>query len=431
MTLPPPPVPSVPPVPHSLHAPTLQAWHQRCCSLQILIDMTRGLPSAEQVALSQGLLHLPGDTAFTSAEGVDWRNYGGLQGLVEVRALFAPLLLGVPATQVAVGGNSSLALMHGVIGLAWRKGFPGAAPWRNTQTPVRFLCPVPGYDRHFAICTDYGIELVPVPMNGDGPDMEIVERRVAQDPLIRGMWRVPHHSNPGGCTYSETVLERLAMMPAAAADFTIFCDNAYVVHDFPATPACPPALHRACVAAGNPDRALVFASTSKMTIPGAGMAFIGGSAARMAWWLEAQRARTLGPDKLNQVRHLLFFGDAERVRAHMAAHGALLQARFACVLAVFERLLGNVPDVHWTRPGGGYFITLQVPVGCARRVVSLAAQAGVRLTPAGSTHCHGVDPQDSCLRIAPSCLSPHQATAAAGIVAGCVRLAAAGRRGVS
>lgn len=390
--------------------------------------MTRGLPSAEQVALSDGLLHLPGATAFISSEGVDWRNYGGLQGLAEVRALFAPLLLGVPAAQVAVGGNSSLALMHGVVGLAWRKGFPGTAPWRDSQPPVRFLCPVPGYDRHFAICTDHGIELVPVPMNDDGPVMDIVEWHVARDPRVRGMWCVPHHSNPGGCTYSTAVLRRLAAMPAAASDFTIFCDNAYAVHDFPTTPACPPALHHACVAAGHPDRALVFASTSKMTIPGAGIAFIGGSAARMDWWLAGQRACTLGPDKLNQVRHLLFFGSAERLRAHMAAHGALLQERFECVLAVFERLLGNVPDVHWTRPGGGYFITLQVPAGCARQVVRLAAQAGVRLTPAGATHCHGVDPQDSCLRIAPSRLSPLQATAAAEVVAGCVRLASAGYR---
>ena len=385
--------------------------------------MTRGLPSTEQVALSHALLRLPGDATFKSAEGVDWLNYGDLQGLAEVRALFAPLLLGVPAAQAAVGGNSSLALMHGVISLAWRKGFPGTAPWGDSKAPVRFLCPVPGYDRHFAICIDHGIELVTVPMDHNGPIMDIVEQHVAQDPSIRGMWCVPHHSNPGGCTYSEDVLTRLATMPAAAPDFTIFCDNAYVVHDFPTTPARPPTLHAKCVTAGHPDRTWVFASTSKMTVPGAGIAFIGGSVARLAWWLEGQRACTLGPDKVNQVRHLRFFGNAEGVRAHMAAQGALLQARFACVLAVFERVLDSVPGVRWTRPGGGYFITLQVPAGCARRVVSLAAQAGVRLTPAGATHCHGVDPEDSCLRIAPSRLSLIEATRAAEVVAGCVRLA--------
>ena len=204
----------------------LRAWHAACRDAPLAVDMTRGLPSAEQIALSHAMLSLPGPAPFDSEDGQDWLNYGGQQGIPQLRALLAPLLLGVPAAQAAVGGNSSLALMHAAIGLAWRTGLPGHAPWAAAKQ-IRFLCPVPGYDRHFAICRDHGIAMVPVPMGVDGPDMDQVEERVAQDPMIRGMWCVPRHSNPCGATYSEEVLRRLATMKTAAADFTLFCDNAY------------------------------------------------------------------------------------------------------------------------------------------------------------------------------------------------------------
>ncbi|MFK3844687.1 aminotransferase class I/II-fold pyridoxal phosphate-dependent enzyme [Stenotrophomonas sp. NPDC078853] len=402
----------------------LQAWHAACRDAPLAVDMTRGLPSAEQIALSHAMLSLPGPAPFDSEDGQDWLNYGGQQGIPQLRALLAPLLLGVPAAQAAVGGNSSLALMHAAIGLAWRTGLPGHAPWAAARQ-IRFLCPVPGYDRHFAICRDHGIAMVPVPMGVDGPDMDQVERQVAQDPLIRGMWCVPRHSNPCGATYSEEVLRRLATMKTAAADFTLFCDNAYAVHDFAPQASAPPGLYDACATAGNPDRALLFGSTSKMTIPGAGIALLGGSARLLDWWLAAQRACTIGPDKVNQVRHLRFFGDAAGVSRHMQQHGHMLQQRFAQVLKVFARRLSALQDVHWSRPSGGYFITLWVPPGCARRVVRLAAEAGVAILPAGTTHCSGTDARDRCLRIAPSRLSPSDAAQAAAIIAGCVLLACA------
>jgi DNA-binding transcriptional MocR family regulator len=402
----------------------LRAWHAACRDAPLAVDMTRGLPSAEQIALSHAMLSLPGPAPFDSEDGQDWLNYGGQQGIPQLRALLAPLLLGVPAAQAAVGGNSSLALMHAAIWLAWRTGLPGHAPWAAAKQ-VRFLCPVPGYDRHFAICRDHGIAMVPVPMGVDGPDMDQVEERVAQDPLIRGMWCVPRHSNPCGATYSEEVLRRLATMKTAAADFTLFCDNAYAVHDFAPQASTLPGLYDACATAGNPDRALLFGSTSKMTIPGAGIALLGGSARLLEWWLAAQRACTIGPDKVNQVRHLRFFGDAAGVSRHMQQHGRLLQQRFTQVLQVFARRLSTLQDVHWSRPSGGYFITLWVPPGCARRVVRLAAEAGVAITPAGTTHCNGTDARDRCLRIAPSRLSPADAAQAAAIIAGCVLLACA------
>ena len=386
--------------------------------------MARGLPSRDQVALSEALLSLPGSAPFDSEDGQDWLNYGGQQGIPQLRALLAPLLLGVPAAQATVGGNSSLALMHAAIGLAWRIGLPGHAPW-STAAEVRFLCPVPGYDNHFAICSDHGIAMVPVRMGVDGPDMDQVEQQVATDPLIRGMWCVPRHSNPCGTTYSDDVLRRLATMATAAPDFTLFCDNAYAVHDFCRHPSPRPGLYDACAAAGNPDRVLLFASTSKMTIPGAGVALLGGSTRLLDWWLKAQQACTIGPDKVNQVRQLRFFVNAAGVASHMQRHGQLLKQRFDQILQVFARRLAALHDVHWTRPSGGYFITLWVPSGCARRVVYLAAQAGVRITPAGRTHCGGTDPQDRCLRIAPSRLSPADAAQAADILAGCVLLACA------
>lgn len=407
---------------HRLDA--LRAWHDACRKAPMAFDMTRGLPSGEQIALSHAMLSLPGPAPFDSGDGQDWLNYGGQQGIPQLLALLAPLLLGVPATQAAVGGNSSLAMMHAAIGLAWRIGLPGHAPWSDAHE-VRFLCPVPGYDRHFAICSDHGIALAPVPMGHDGPDMDRVEKHVAQDPRIRGMWCVPRHSNPCGATYSAEVLRRLATMHTAAPDFTLFCDNAYAVHDFAPQALARPGLYDACATAGNPDRVLLFGSTSKMTIPGAGVALVGGSARLLDWWLAAQRACTIGPDKVNQVRHLRFFGDAAGVARHMQQHGYLMQQRFEQVLRVFAQRLRAQSDVRWSRPAGGYFITLWVPTGCARRVVSLASQAGVRLTSAGTTHCGGTDPEDRCLRIAPSRLPAADAARAAEIIAGCVLLACA------
>lgn len=391
---------------------------ERCAHRRI--DMSRGLPSPEQIALSRPLLNLPGELPFASSDGQDWLNYGGLQGVAEVRELLAPILLGLPACQCAMGGNSSLALMHQTLAQAWIKGFPGALPW--AQAPrIRFLCIEPGYDRHFAICEYFGIEMVPVPMCADGPDMDIVERHVATDASVRGMWCVPRHANPTGTIYSAATIERLGSMPSAAKDFRIICDNAYVVHDFPQDEARTQAdaltLHAAACRAGHEDRVLAFASTSKMTIPGAGIALFGASPRMLEWWLQGQRARTVGPDKVNQVRHLLFFRDAANLHAHMRRQGALVQLRVRCVEQIFQRYLDDMEGVSWSSPSGGYFLCLRLPVGTARDVAHRAATHGIQLTKPGATHCHGLDPEDRYLRIAPSQLSLDDTVVAATVVA--------------
>jgi len=401
----------------------LEQWHATRRSTPYQLDMRRGLPSSDQIGLSRQLLSLPGDTVFDCSDGQDWLNYGGLQGMPELRQLLGPLLLGIDDPgQVAIGGNSSLALMHAVVGLAWRRGLPGHRPWSEAER-VRFICPVPGYDRHFAICDDFGIGMIPVALDAHGPDMDQVEAIAARDPSVRGMWCMPRHSNPYGSIYSDATVQRLAALQAAAADFTLFCDNAYAVNDHDFSDWKAPTLQAACVAAGHPERCLQFASTSKMAIPGAGVALLGASPALLHWWLAGQRACTIGPDKVNQVRHLLLFRHAAGTLEHMQRHGELLAGRLAPVMDVFARGLGGLQDVHWTRPRGGYFVTLQVPAGCATRVVELASQVGLSLTPAGVTHCDGVDPEDRFLRIAPSALSPHEAACAAQVIVCCVRLA--------
>lgn len=380
------------------------------------IDMTRGLPSPAQLALSQPMMQLPGTTDFRCSDGSDWRSYGNLQGLAEVRALFGPVLMGLPATQIAVGGNSSLALMHEAIGHAWLHGLPASVPWRLAPR-VRFLCPEPGYDRHFAICRYFGIDMVPVRMLGDGPDMEQVCSLAGRDPAIRGMWCMPCHSNPAGIIYSAQVIQQLAAMQTAAADFTLFCDNACTVHGTDGAPEPAATLHAACTRAGRPERTLVFASTSRLTIPGAGLAFIGGGPVMIDWWLTHQRTRTIGTDKVNQVRHLLFFADQAGLREHAWRHAQMLRARLDCVRQVFAERLAGVPEVEWSSPRAGYFLCLRVLPGRAHRVAERAEQAGVRLTPPGATHCTGIDPQNRYLRIAPSALAMDVAERAARVIA--------------
>ncbi|SDS01238.1 DNA-binding transcriptional regulator, MocR family, contains an aminotransferase domain [Pseudomonas asplenii] len=404
----------------------LRERHAGFCERRESINMTRGLPSPEQISLSHDFLSLPGTHQFSSADGQDWLNYGGLQGVKEVRELFGPAMLGLPGEQVAIGENSSLALMHEAIGHAWIRGFAGMQPWGKAEK-VRFICPEPGYDRHFSICEYYGIEMIPVALDEQGPDMETVERLVAADPSIRGMWCVPRHANPNGAIYSEEVVNRLAGMPTAASDFKLFWDNAYAVHDFHEAPGQAPDPYAACVRSGNPDRLLMFASTSKMVIPSSGISMIGGSLATLRWWLDCRQYKTIGPDKVNQVRHLMFFRSQENLLAHMKHHGQSLGAKFERVQQVFSRTLTGLPQVSWSRPSGGYFISLLVPEGLAGRVVAIAAEAGVKMTPAGATHCHGHDAHGRHLRIAPSYLSLAQIDQATEIIANSVLLACAER----
>ncbi len=386
------------------------------------LDLTRGKPSPEQLDLADELLALPAGQ-HRAADGTDARNYGGLHGLPELRAIFsAPLQ--VPASQLLATGNSSLELMHDAIVHALLSTMPGAqGPWTG-QDRIAFICPVPGYDRHFALCERFGIEMISVPLTPDGPDMDAVEELVAQDAAIKGIWCVPKYSNPDGTVYSDRVAERLATMPAAAPDFRIFWDNAYAVHHLTSEPAQIADMLSLCAAAGNADRVFVFGSTSKITFAGAGVAFFGASQANLDWLTLCNSKRSIGPDKINQLRHAMFLQDAGGVVKHMVRHRELLAPKFGAVDQILTQQLGGTGLATWSKPRGGYFVSLDVPQGCAARVVTLAKAAGIALTPAGSTHPYGNDPLDRTIRIAPSFPSAADLEKAVLGLTACVRLAA-------
>lgn len=369
--------------------------------LGLKIDMTRGKPSPEQLDLSSAaLLDVPLARDHVSRDGIDCRNYGHPLGLPEARELGGDLL-GVDASHVVAAGNSSLELMHDAIVFAMLRGVPDGEPW-SKQKDVAFLCPVPGYDRHFAICASLGIRMIPVPLTGAGPDINFVEGRVASDPSIKGIWCVPLYSNPTGEIYSADTIRRLASMPTAAKDFRLFWDDAYRFHHLTGNEHGTPGMIEACASAGHPDRALVFASLSKITLAGAAVAFIASSHRNVDWWQRASGVRTIGPDKINQLRHVRYLKDRHALSALMERHRALLRPKFDAVTSTFAEFLPALSKVSWTAPEGGYFISLYTPDGLAKRTVALAADAGVLLTPAGAAFPHGVDPRDRHLRIAPS-----------------------------
>ena len=391
------------------------------------LDLTRGKPSPAQLDLSAGLLSLPGADDYLAEGAVDCRNYGGLQGLVEARRLFSAMM-GVAAEQVVAANNSSLALMHDTIVYALLKGTcDSATPW-SKQGEIAFLCPVPGYDRHFKICEDYGIRMIPVGLREDGPDIDEVERLVAQDASIKGMWCMPKYSNPTGTVYSDAIIERLAAMKTAAPDFRLFWDNAYAVHHLTAERIEIANILDLCELHSFPNRAFVFASTSKITLPGAGLALFAGSKDNVQWLLARLTPRTIGPDKLNQLRHVRFLKDYAGILRLMDRQQAVIAPKFQKVFDIFGEKLAQLPDVTWTRPKGGYFISLDVGEGCAKRVVALAKDAGVVLTPAGATHPYGKDPGDRTIRIAPTFPELAEVSQAAEGVAICVLLAAAEKR---
>jgi DNA-binding transcriptional MocR family regulator len=384
------------------------------------LDMTRGKPAPDQLDLANDLLTLPANRDYLTEAGDDARNYGVLQGLPEVRALFAPML-GAPPSQIFVADNSSLAVMHDCIVWALLQGVPGSAqPWGKAPA---FICPVPGYDRHFALCEEYGIRMLPVPLTGHGPDMDAVEALVA-DPTVRGMWCVPKYSNPSGEVYSDETVSRLAAMRAGAPDFRLFWDNAYAVHHLTERRHAIANILEACEKAGNPDRAFIFGSTSKITLAGAGLAFFASSPANVAWFLARAFKRTIGSDKLNQLRHVRFLKNEAGLMRHMDGHRALLAPKFAAVNAALESRLAGTGAATWLRPEGGYFISLDATAGTARQVVTLAKDAGLALTAAGSTWPHGQDPRDGSLRLAPTFPSLADVTAASEGIALCILLAA-------
>jgi DNA-binding transcriptional MocR family regulator len=383
------------------------------------LDMTRGKPASDQLDLAEPMLTLPGNRDHFSEAGDDVRNYGVLQGLPEARALFAPLL-GAPPSQIVVNDNSSLAVMHDCIVWSLLKGVPGGSePWSKPA----FICPTPGYDRHFALCEEFGIRMLPVPMTGQGPDMDAVEE-LAADPSVKAMWCVPKYSNPSGDVYSDETVRRLAAMRTGAPDFRLFWDNAYAVHHLTGRKHAIANILDACTAAGNPDRAFIFASTSKITLGGAGLAFFGSSPANVAWYLARMFKRTIGADKVNQLRHVRFLRDEAGLMRHMDGHRALLTPKFAAVQAALESRLAGTGAATWARPEGGYFISLDATPGTAKQVVALAKDAGLALTAAGSTWPHGNDPRDSNLRLAPTFPSLADVTVASEGIALCILLAA-------
>ncbi|WP_223690795.1 aminotransferase class I/II-fold pyridoxal phosphate-dependent enzyme [Leifsonia poae] len=362
------------------------------------LDLTRGKPSSDQLDLSNDLLHLP-DGEYRDAAGTDLRNYGGALGLPELRAIFADALR-VPPAQLLALGNASLTIMHDTIVQALLHGVPGGnRPWGSG--PISFIAPVPGYDRHFSIAERYGIRLIPVPLTDEGPDVEAVAALLATDDSIKGMWCVPVYSNPSGAVYSEEVVRALVSLPAAA-DFRLFWDNAYAVHHLSDDRPQPIDVLTLAAEAGNPDRPLVFASTSKVTFPGAGVAFVGGSPANVDWIVRNMAVQSIGPDKLNQLRHMRLLRDQAGLAAHMERHRAILEPKFAAVSEALTRRLAPYGAGVWTDPKGGYFVSLDVLDGSAKRAVQLAAEAGIAVTPAGATFPYGDDPRDANIRIAPT-----------------------------
>ena len=393
--------------------------------MDLTLDLTRGKPNQAQLDLSSGMLNIISDRGDCfSASGLDCRNYGILDGLPETKKLFSELL-DIPAKNILVLGNSSLNVMYDTIVRAMLFGVAGGhEPWCR-QGRIKFICPSPGYDRHFTICREMGIEMVPVKMNDDGPDMNEVYNIACSDPSVKGMWCVPKFSNPEGITYSDEVVEQIAMMKPAAPDFRIFWDNAYVVHELYDENVPLANIFELAKQYGTEDNIFYFASTSKITFPGSGLAIMAASDKNLEQIRPIIATQTIGYDKINQMRHVKFFKNADGIRAHMRLHAAILRPKFELVENKFEENLGGLGIAHWTKPRGGYFISLYVNNGCARRVYQLARSVGVTLTTAGSTYPYGRDPYDANLRIAPSYPELDELSQVIEILCSCIKVACA------
>lgn len=389
----------------------------------IHLDMSRGKPSKAQLDLSNGLMDvLNGDSDLVSSDGVDCRNYGVLDGITEARKLLADMSE-VPERNILIYGNSSLNVMFDTVSRAMTHGIMGSTPWCKLDK-VKFLCPVPGYDRHFAVTEHFGVEMINVPMTEEGPDMDMVEKLVAEDDAIKGIWCVPKYSNPQGVIYSDETVRRMAALKPAAKDFRIFWDNAYAVHHlYGAEKGKILNILDECEKAGNPDMVFEFCSTSKISFAGGGIAAIAASEANLADIKKSLTIQTIGFDKVNQLRHVRFFKDADGIAKHMEKHAEFLRPRFELVLETLESQLSGLGAGSWIKPMGGYFITYETNEGCAKRVVALAKEAGVVLTPAGAPFPYGKDPKDSVIRIAPSYPTMEDLKAAAEIFCVCVKVA--------
>ncbi len=401
------------------------ARHAAFCKAGLALDLTRGKPATDQLDLANHLDGaLQGD--YRSEDGTDTRNYGGLRGIPEARRL-GSILLDVPAEQVLAGGNSSLTLMYLFVETAHLFGLGDAGPWRDDPAGApRILCPVPGYDRHFALCEQLGIEMVNVPMLDTGPDMDAVEAAVRDDPRIRGIWCVPKYANPTGCVYDDATVARFANLPKLAAPgFRILWDNAYTVHDLSPQPPRLASLWKLAAEAGTADGAVIFGSTSKISFAGAGVAFMAASDKVLGAFEARLGALMIGPDKVNQLRHSRLFPDVEAIRGHMQRHAAIIRPKFDAVQQALAQGLADTGFATWTRPEGGYFVSVDTLPGMARDVIRLAAEAGVKLTPAGSTYPYGRDPEDRNIRLAPTFPPLADVRRAMEVFINCVRLAGA------
>ena len=388
------------------------------------LNMARGKPGKEQLDLSNDMLDIFNSKSdFIGSDGMDCRNYGILEGIDECRKLFGDIL-GVPANKVMVGGNSSLNMMFDTISCMMTKPIvEGCTPWIDVPDR-KFLCPVPGYDRHFGITGYYGFEMIPVPMTCDGPDMDMIERLVSTDDSIKGIWCVPKYSNPQGITYSDETVRRFARLKPAAADFRIMWDNAYCIHDITDTPDELLNIYDECVKAGSEDLPILFCSTSKITFPGAGVAAMAASDNNMKVFKERYNYQVISYDKLNMMRHAIFFKDYNGVLNHMKKHKAILKPKFEIVLKALDSELAPTGVGEWTKPNGGYFVSIDVLEGTAKRVVQLCREAGVVMTGAGATYPLGKDPKDSNIRIAPTFPPNDELEVAMEVFCICARLAA-------
>lgn len=387
------------------------------------LNMARGKPGAEQLNVSNDMLKvLTPESVFKTSDCPDCRNYGNLDGIEEAKQLFADIM-GVDKNNVFVGGNSSLNMMFDTIACMMEIGCSGEKPW-NQQGKIKFLCPAPGYDRHFGVTSYFGIEMINIPMTENGPDMDEVEKLVSADASIKGIWCVPKYSNPQGITYSDDTVRRFAALKPAAKDFRIMWDNAYIIHDINDTPDTLLNIFDELKKNGNEDMVFEFCSTSKVTFPGAGVAAVASSKNNLDTLKKRYQFQTIGYDKLNMLRHVLYFKNLDGVLSHMQKHRAILEPRFNMVTDMLEKQLSGLGIASWTKPNGGYFVSVDVTEGCAKRVVELCREAGVVLTGAGATYPYGKDPKDSNIRLAPTYPPVEELEKAMDIFCICVKLAA-------
>jgi aspartate/methionine/tyrosine aminotransferase len=407
----------------------LQFWEQELTQEYALIkaqnlnlDLTRGKPSSEQLDLADALDGIL-KGGYISDSGVDTRNYGGLDGIPEAKVI-GEQIMGVPAANILAGGNSSLTLMHQTVMAAYFFGLTGPESAWQKEGKVKFLCPVPGYDRHFAICEQMDIEMICIPMSSTGPDMDLVEQLIQSDNRIKGMWCVPKYSNPSGVVYADETVKRIAALgKMASPNFRVFWDNAYAIHDLSENPPQLANIFNLCETLGTQDSVLQFASTSKISHAGSGVAFMAASQTNLKGFQKVISYLTIGPDKVNQLRHVKFFAAAGSLKEHMQKHAAIIKPRFACVLHHLNQAFGDNDLGAWESADGGYFISFDTRPGLAKEVVRLAGEAGVKLTPAGATYPYGKDPKDTNIRIAPTVPTVAQVDTAMKVFITCVKLA--------